>query len=48
MELTGNDRALITPLILAVAAATLVSRTVEPRSIYNARLTDAQVKDRHR
>jgi H+/Cl- antiporter ClcA len=46
MELTGQDRALITPLLLAIASATLVSRTVEPRSIYDARLTDAQVKQR--
>jgi len=46
MELTGHDRSLITPLILAVAAATLVSRTVEPRSIYEARLTDAEIRDR--
>jgi chloride channel protein, CIC family len=46
MELTGRDRSFIVPLLLAVATATLVSRTIEPRSIYDARLTDEQVKAR--
>ncbi len=46
MELTGRDRALIVPLVLAVASATLVARSIEPRSIYDARLTDAQVQSR--
>ena len=46
MELTGRDRSFIVPLLLAVATATLVSRTIEPRSIYDARLTDAQVEER--
>jgi hypothetical protein len=32
--------------MLAVATATIVSRTIEPRSIYDARLTDEQVKAR--
>jgi H+/Cl- antiporter ClcA len=48
MELTGRDRSFIVPLLLAVATATLVSRTIEPRSIYDARLTDEQVKARRR
>jgi len=46
MELTGRDRSFIVPLILAVATATLVSRTIEARSIYDARLTDAQLRAR--
>jgi CIC family chloride channel protein len=46
MELTGRDRSFIVPLLLAVATATLVSRSVEPRSIYDARLTDAEVQAR--
>jgi H+/Cl- antiporter ClcA len=46
MELTGLDRTLIVPLVFAVATATLVARTIEPRSIYDARLTDAEVKAR--
>lgn len=46
MELTGRDRSFIVPLLLAVATATLVSRSIEPRSIYDARLTDDEVKTR--
>ena len=48
MEPTGHARAAIVPLLLAVAIATLVARLIEPRSIYDARLTDAQVRDRQR
>ncbi len=46
MELTGRDRSFIVPLLLAVVTATLVSRTIEPRSIYDARLTDEEVEAR--
>ncbi len=46
MELTGYARAAIVPLLLVVATATLVARTIEPRSIYDARLSDAQVRER--
>jgi len=46
MELTGRDRSFIVPLLLAVVTATLVSRTIEPRSIYDARLTDAEIAAR--
>jgi CIC family chloride channel protein len=48
MELTGRDRSFIVPLLLAVATATLVARTIEPRSIYDARLTDEQVQARQK
>ena len=48
MELTGRDRSFIAPLLLAVATATLVARTIEPRSIYDARLTDEEVEERRR
>jgi H+/Cl- antiporter ClcA len=48
MELTGRDRSFIVPLLLAVATATLVARTIEPRSIYDARLTDAEVEARQK
>jgi H+/Cl- antiporter ClcA len=48
MELTGRDRSFIVPLLLAVATATLVARTFEVRSIYDARLTDEQVLARRR
>ena len=46
MELTGRDRSFILPLLLAVGTATLVARSMERRSIYDARLTDEQVEAR--
>jgi CIC family chloride channel protein len=48
MELTGRDRSFIAPMILAVATATLVARTIEPRSIYDARLTDEEIAERQK
>ncbi|MDE2517681.1 MAG: chloride channel protein [Rhodospirillales bacterium] len=47
MELTGFARAAILPLLLAVTTATLLARAIEPRSIYDARLSDDQVRARH-
>ncbi len=46
MELTGRDRSFIVPLLVAVVTATLASRTIELRSIYDARLTEEQVEAR--
>ncbi|MBN9658065.1 MAG: chloride channel protein [Acidobacteria bacterium] len=46
IEFTGRDRAIILPLLAGVATATLVARTIEFRSIYEARLTDEQLKAR--
>jgi len=48
IEMTGHDRAFIVPLLVAVAVATLVARTIDPRSIYDARLTDAELAERQR
>jgi CIC family chloride channel protein len=48
MELTGRDRTFILPLMLAVGTATLVARTIEPRSIYDARLTDDELAARQK
>jgi H+/Cl- antiporter ClcA len=48
MELTGRDRSFILPLLLTVCIATLVARTIEPRSIYDARLSDEQIAERQR
>jgi CIC family chloride channel protein len=48
MELTGRDRSFILPLLLAVGTATLVARTIEMRSIYDARLTDEEVEARRK
>ena len=46
MELTGRDRSFILPLLAIVGTATLVARNIEPRSIYDARLTDQEVEAR--
>ena len=48
MELTGRDRSFILPLILAAGTATLVARSIEPRSIYDARLTDEEIEARQK
>jgi chloride channel protein, CIC family len=48
MELTGRDRSFILPLLLAVGSATLVARTLDPRSIYDARFSDREMQDLQR
>jgi H+/Cl- antiporter ClcA len=48
MELTGRYRSFILPMLLVVGIATLVARTIEPRSIYDARLTDEEVEARQK
>jgi H+/Cl- antiporter ClcA len=48
MELTGRDRSFILPLLLIVGTATVIARSIEPRSIYDARLTDQQVEQRQK
>ncbi len=48
MELTGRYRSFLLPLLLVVGIATLVARTIEPRSIYDARLTDEEVEARQK
>ena len=35
-------------MLIIVATATLVARTIEPRSVYDARLSDAEVAQRQR
>ena len=39
IEMTGHDRSIILPMTIGVFAATLIARSIEPRSIYDARLT---------
>jgi H+/Cl- antiporter ClcA len=46
MELTARDRSFILPLLLVVVAATAVARTLDPRSIYDVRLTDGEIERR--
>jgi H+/Cl- antiporter ClcA len=48
MELTGRDRSFILPLLLIACLATLIARTIEHRSIYDARLTDEQISERQK
>ena len=46
MEMTGRDRSFALPLMTVVCLATLVARTIEPRSIYDARLNDEELEAR--
>ncbi len=48
MELTARDRSFMLPLLIIVTLATLIARSIEPRSIYDARLTDEQVAQRQK
>jgi H+/Cl- antiporter ClcA len=45
VELTGRDRSFILPLLLAVVTATVVARTLDRRSIYDARFSEKEVKN---
>jgi len=48
MELTGRDRSFILPMLLVVGIATLIARSVDARSIYDARLTDEEIEQRQK
>jgi chloride channel protein, CIC family len=48
MELTGRDRSFVLPLLLIACIATLIARSVDHRSIYDARLTDEQLAERQK
>jgi H+/Cl- antiporter ClcA len=48
MELTGRDRSFILPMLLVVGIATLTARSVDARSIYDARLTDDEIEERQK
>ncbi len=48
MELTGQAREFALPMLIAIAGATLTARSIELRSVYEARLTDAEVAARAR
>jgi H+/Cl- antiporter ClcA len=48
MELTGHDRSFILPLLIIAATATLVARSIEPRSIYDAKLNDEEIAARQK
>lgn len=44
MELTGRDRSFVLPLLVIVVTATVVARTLDARSIYDARLTTREIE----
>lgn len=44
MELTARDRSFILPLLVAVVTATVVARSIDRRSIYDARFSDREVE----
>jgi H+/Cl- antiporter ClcA len=48
MELTARDRSFLLPMILVVVGATVVARTLDVRSIYDARFTDREVEQQLR
>ena len=48
IELTGRDRTFIVPMLVTVFVATAVARTIDQRSIYDARLSDAELAERQR
>jgi len=48
MELTGRDRSFVLPLLLIAGVATLIARSIDHRSIYDARLTDEQIAERQK
>jgi len=46
MELTGRDRSFVLPLLIVAGMATLVARSIEPRSIYDAKLNAEEIARR--
>jgi len=46
VELTGHIRSFILPLLLAVTIATLTARLIDARSLYDARLTGEELRQR--
>jgi H+/Cl- antiporter ClcA len=44
MELTGRDRSFVLPLLIMVVTATVVARTLDVRSIYDARLSSREIR----
>jgi chloride channel protein, CIC family len=48
IELTGRDRSFILPLLVAVVTATVTARTLDRRSIYDARFSMRQIEKQER
>jgi chloride channel protein, CIC family len=45
MELTARDRSFMLPLLVVIVTATVISRTLDARSIYDARFSDKELKE---
>jgi H+/Cl- antiporter ClcA len=43
MELTARDRSFMLPALVAVVTATVVARSLDPKSIYDARYSRREV-----
>jgi chloride channel protein, CIC family len=48
MELSGHARSFILPLLLIAGISTLIARSIDHRSIYDAKLSDEEVAERRR
>lgn len=48
MELTARDRSFLLPMILIVVTATVIARSLDVRSIYDARFSDSEVQQQLR
>jgi chloride channel protein, CIC family len=48
IELTGQARSFILPLFIVVCLATLVARSIDSRSIYDAKLSDDEIAERRK
>ena len=48
IELTGRDRSFILPLLVAIVTATVTARTLDRRSIYDARFSTRQIEKQER
>jgi chloride channel protein, CIC family len=48
IELTGRARSFILPMFIVVCLATLVARSIESRSIYDAKLSDDEIAERQK
>jgi H+/Cl- antiporter ClcA len=48
IELTGHDRSFILPMLVAVVTAAVTARTLDRRSIYDARFSTQQIDKQDR
>jgi len=48
MELTARDRSFLLPMILIVVTATVIARSLDSRSIYDARFSDGEMQQQLR